>query len=67
MTTPPPDGTVWVFFLPDTYYSDFALRDGVMMVEPRDGSWTELAIETVADLRSWPDEYTEIPPPKGTP
>lgn len=58
----PPDGTVWVFFLPDTYYGDFAMRDGVMMFEYRDGRKPERSGATAEKLRKLSNDYIEIPP-----
>ena len=62
MTTPPPDGTVWMFYRSGTYYSDLALRDGVMMFEPRNGDKPTPILATVAELRRLSHDYIEIPP-----
>jgi len=62
----PPNGTRWVCRVPDIARYEHVMENGVVMVEFHDGSKGEPSWFTVAELRSRPDIFTEIPPAKGT-
>jgi len=62
MTTPPLDGTKWMWHKLGPHYFDFTLQDGKLMLEPRNGGELKRAVTTIAELRAKPNEYIEIPP-----
>ena len=60
--TPPPNGTRWVWNRHGIHWGDYAMRDGVLRFEMRDGRKPHPVVMTVAELRFWHDLFTEIPP-----